>query len=107
MRRMARSLWVLASPQGSVSYYGRSQDESWTLAMTAAGVLAAAAQPGTSAADSLRFQALANSALTRLRNAYASPRYGFFIVPELARGIASGISGLDLYAGAASYSGLT
>lgn len=107
MRRMARSLWTLASPQGSVSYYGRSQDESWTLAMTAYGALATADLPGTSRKDASRSEALADAALTRLRDRYASVRYGFLIVPALAGGIRSGIAGLDLYADAASYSGLT
>jgi hypothetical protein len=107
MRRMARSLWALASPQGSVSYFGRSQDQSWTLAMTAYGAEAAASLGGTSAADAARFHALASRALIRLRDEYQSARYGFFITPALADGIASGISGLDRYADAASYSGLT
>jgi len=107
MHRVARGLWVLASPQGSISYFGRSQDQSWTLAMTAYGVEAAAALPKTSAADAVRFDALAGRALTRLRDEHVSGRYGFFITPALAHGIASGISGLDHYADAASYSGLT
>src|SRR5436305_13144974 len=36
-RRAARALWAVAAPDGSISYYGRSQDQSWTLAMTAYG----------------------------------------------------------------------
>lgn len=107
MRGMARSLWALASPAGSVSYYGRSQDESWTLAMTAYGALATARLPGTSPADAARFEALANRALGRLRDAYAGGRFGFWITPAFARGIRGAVSGIDAYADAASYSGLT
>src|SRR5438876_722994 len=77
MRRAARALWTVASPDGSVSYYGRSQDQSWTLAMTAYGADVTAALPGTSATDSARFHALADRALTRLRDDYAGGAYGF------------------------------
>jgi hypothetical protein len=75
--------------------------------MTAYGALATANLAGTSATDAHRFDALADAVLARLRDRYASARYGFFIVPALAAGIRSGIGGLDLYADAASYSGLT
>src|SRR3954447_14336778 len=95
MRRMARSLWVLASPGGSVSYYGRSQDQSWTLAMTAYGAQAVAGLPGTSATDAARFEALAERALSRLRERYAGGRFGFWITPALAAGIRRAIPGLD------------
>ena len=107
IRRMARSLWALASPGGSVSYYGRSQDESWTLAMTAYGEQAAAGLPGTSEPDAARFEALAARALERLRADYAGGRFGFWITPALRGGVQAAIPGLDLYADAASYSGLT
>jgi hypothetical protein len=107
MRRMARSLWVLASPTGSVSYWGRSQDQSWTLAMTAYGALATAHLPGTSPEDAARFEALAARALTRLRDHYAGGRFGFWITPAFADGIRGAIPGIDAYADAASYSGLT
>jgi hypothetical protein len=107
MRRMARSLWVIASPTGSVSYYGRSQDQSWTLAMTAYGALAAAHLEGTSAEDAARFQALAHRVLARLRDRYAGGRFGFWITPAFANGIRGAIPGIDAYADAASYSGLT
>lgn len=107
MRRMARSLWTLASPTGSVSYYGRSQDQSWTLAMTAYGALATAHLRDTSADDASRFEGLANRVLTRLRDSYRSEAFGFWITPALAGGIRGAIPGLDAYADAASYSGLT
>ena len=107
MRAMARSLWALASPEGSVSYYGRSQEQAWTLTMTAYGALAAAHLPGTSQADAARFEALADRALTRLRERYAGGRFGFWITPSLAHGIRAAIPGLDAYAAASSYSGLT
>jgi hypothetical protein len=108
MRGIARSLWVLASPEGSVSYFGRSQDQSWTLAMTAYGALAAADLPQTSAADIARFQVLAARVLMRLRDAYAGGRFGFWITPAFGHGkVRAAIPGLDRYADAASYSGLT
>lgn len=107
MRRAARTLWTLASPSGDVSYYGRSQEQSWTLAMTAYGAAATAALPGTSIADRRRFDALAQRSLTRLRDLYSGGPYGFWITPALGADIDAGIHGLDHYADAASYSGLT
>jgi len=108
MRRLARSLWALASPGGSVSYYARSQEESWTLAMTAYGAESAAALPGTSATDSARFDALAERALERLRALYGGGPFGFWITPALSRNtVRAAVPGLDHYADAASYSGLT
>ena len=75
--------------------------------MTAYGEEWAATLPGTSSADRSRFEATAQRALTRLRNVYAGGPYGFWITPALSQGIRAAIPGLDHYADAASYSGLT
>ena len=97
LRRAAAASDALAAPDGDVSYFGRSQEESWTLPLTAYG--AELAGP--------RHHALADRAFGRLASAYGAGPEGFFITPALARDLRGGIAGLDPYAAAASYNGLT
>jgi hypothetical protein len=96
LRRAVDASAALAAPDGDVSYFGRSQEEAWTLSLTAYGVEVAA-----------RHRALAERAFARLGAAYGAGREGFFITPALAQSLRAGIAGLDPYAAAVPYNGLT
>ena len=99
-RRLLRSAVdasaALAAPDGDVAYFGRSQEESWTLPLTAYGAATAGVHP-----------VLADRAFARLAAAYGAGREGFFITPALGQDLRAGIGGLDPYAAAVSYNGLT
>ncbi|MFA9272728.1 MAG: hypothetical protein ACEQSX_18660, partial [Baekduiaceae bacterium] len=107
LRRMARASWALMAPDGNVAWFGRSQEEAWTLSLTAAGVLAAASQPDVPAAEAARLSTVASRALGRLRMRYAAPDVGVWITPGFGLDRLSAIRGVDPYAAAASYTGLT
>src|SRR5207249_1692800 len=50
LRAATNGSWAFASPAGGVGYIGRSQDEAWTLPLTAYGAEVSAAQPGVAGA---------------------------------------------------------
>jgi hypothetical protein len=106
-QRAARTSWALMSPHGDLTYSGRSQEQSWTLAMTAAGSAVAGAVPGTPAIEAARGRAVAERALDRLARAYAGGPFGMWIAPALRGGVTAGVRGLDPYAAAGSYTALT
>ena len=106
LRRSADASWALAGPDGDVSYWGRSQEQAWTLSLTAYGAETAARQPG-GGARAARYRALSTRAVERLDDAYGASREGYAITPAIARDIDAGIKGLDYYVAAASYNGLT
>jgi hypothetical protein len=106
-QRAARTSWALMSPHGDLTYFGRSQEQSWALAMSAAGSATAAALPGMPAIEAARGRAVAERALDRLARAYAGGPFGMWIAPALRGGVTAGIRGLDPYVAAGSYTGLT
>lgn len=101
----ARASWLLAAPDGELSYVGRSQEQSWTLPLTVYGVEVAAHRTGRLWAA--RFGALAQRAIDRLQSAYPLTHDGLLIVPALAQGIVRWYRGMDDYAAARPYNGLT
>lgn len=103
----ARASWAFMTPQGDVSWWGRGQSQSWTLAMTAYGVVAASRQPGVSDLTRGRLGAVALGALGRLATQFDNPVAGLWITPAFARDHNAAIRGLDFYAAAASYTALT
>jgi hypothetical protein len=107
LRRMAHASWLLTGPDGDLAYTGRSQEESWALSTTAYGAEVAARLAGTTSTESARWSALAERAVERLRTAYEVGPTGLWIVPALARDAKRGMAGVDPYAGAAIFSGLT
>jgi hypothetical protein len=107
LREAARASWRLASPSGDVSYVGRSQEQAWTLPFTAYGAATAAALPGATVTERPRLDALIERVLQRLRTRYAAGPEGLWITPALALEKEGGLRGLDYYAGAAAYTGLT
>jgi hypothetical protein len=100
--RLAKASWMLAAPDGSVSYWGRSQEQAWTLSGAAYGALAAARH--TRAFWGRRLRWLAGRALARL-NGYGVTPTGLRIAPVLRFG-PSAFAGLDGYAGTPQYNGL-
>lgn len=102
--RAARASLALAAPDGDVGYAGRSQEQSWTLPLTAYGVELAGRTALARAAD---YRALAERAIGRLGAAYGIGPEGLFVTPALQIALDAGIAGLDEYVAAASYNGLT
>jgi len=107
LRDVVRASWRLAGPDADLSYVGRSQQQAWTLACTAYGAEVAAALPGVGEGERGRLRALSERALARLRDRYGVGPEGLWIVPALARDPVAGLRGLDGYAGASVYNGLT
>ena len=107
--RMGRATWALMAPDGDVSWFGRSQEQSWTLAMAAAGLLTTSRVKGIDPPDAERLRAAAARALLRLSSPdYVSARFGLWIAPAFtSASIGAARPGLDPYAAAASYTGLT
>lgn len=96
----------LMGPDGDVSYWGRSQQQSWTLAGTA--YAAAAALRFADSELAATADAMAARALARLRERYARPGLGFVMTPAFASsGERLPIRGVDTYAGGSSYAALT
>ena len=107
LRQMMRASWWLTGPDGDLAYMGRSQEQAWALPATSYAAEIAAAAPGSDAAEDARFRALSARALERLADAYPIGPTGLWIVPALARDPVAGLRGLDHYAGASVYCGLT
>jgi hypothetical protein len=107
LRRMAHASWLLTAPDGDLAYAGRSQEESWALSMTAYGVEVAARLDRVGAGSASRWHALADLAVERLRTEHEVGPQGLYIVPALGRDLQRALPGLDPYAGAAIFSGLT
>jgi hypothetical protein len=104
LREVAHCSWAIAAPDGDVAYFGRSQEQGWSLALTAYGALAAASIARPDAASRLR--GVAARAVGRLETMHGTGPKGFFITPSL-RPDYGGTRGLDSYAAAIGYSGLT
>jgi hypothetical protein len=107
LRAAANASWALMAPDGDVAYFGRSQAQSWTLALTAYGTGVAAATPGASIGAAARYGEVASRAVDRLADAYPVRAIGLLITPAMARNLGGGIRGLDDYVAAVSYNGLT
>jgi hypothetical protein len=106
LRRAANASVAATAPDGSVAHHGRSQEQAWTLTLTAYGAELAALQPGASS-RAAGYRGLSRRVLERLDDAYSSGPEGFLVTPSLARDIEDAIPGIDEYAAAAPYVGLT
>ena len=104
LREAAGASWALAGPDGDLSYFGRSQEQVWTLPLTAYGAEVAAPSAGAGAG---RLRALSERAVGRLDEAYTVGSRGLFVVPALARDLRRGVRALDSYVAATPYNGLT
>ena len=104
LRQVAHCAWGISGPDGDLAYFGRSQEQAWALALTAYGALSAAAISRPAAAARLRD--VASRAVDRLARAHGVGPKGLFITPSL-RPNYGGTHGLDSYAAAIGYSGMT
>jgi len=105
VQRYARATWAFAGPDGDVSYFGRSQQQSWVLAMTAYGMELAAADAEPAWAP--RFRAVAARALERLAALHAGGPFGVHLTPAFASDPAAAIRAQDDYVSGSAYTGLT
>jgi len=86
LQQAARASWVLTAPDGDSGYFGRSQEEAWSLAGAALGAEAAARDRRSSPGWDRRFRAVSERSLIRLRDDYGVGGNGLFIVPALRAG---------------------
>jgi hypothetical protein len=107
LRRVVQASAMLQAPDGALGYWGRSQEQAWTLPMTAHAAQLAAALPGTGQKRVAEFQTTGAAALARLGATYPVFGVGQALTPALGRDRDAGLLGLDRYAGAAAYNGLT
>lgn len=96
--------WALTAPDGDLSFHGRSQEQAWTHPITAYGAEVAAALSPSNAA---RYQAISDRAIGRLADAYDVRDDGLAITPAVGADLGGGVRGLDIYAAASPYNGLT
>jgi hypothetical protein len=104
LRLVAQASWGLMGPDGDVAYHGRSQEQGWTLGLTANGAEAAIDFAGASGA---RYHPMAQRALVRLRDVYGVGPKGLYLTPSLREDMRDHLHGVDTYAGVVGYSGLT
>jgi hypothetical protein len=105
LRRALEASWRLTAPDGDMSYYGRNQEEAWTLAATAYGARVAQKLSSTSKSRSERYEALAVRALQRLREVHLGGPGGIWPVPATAIDPGKSASAID-HGGYAPYGGL-
>ena len=103
LRIGVRTMWAYQAPDGDLAYFGRSQGQSWALALAALAALRASAGPCDHQARA--FRAVADRALGRLAERHPIGPGGMAIVPS-ADGPAT-IPAIDDYASEVVYNGLT
>jgi hypothetical protein len=107
LRRAANASWLLSAPDGDGGWFGRSMEESWALTGTALGGEVAANRTGAPASWQVRYRALRERSLERLRDAYGNGPRGYHFIPALHVSDRLGMRALEQYAGAPSFTGLT
>ena len=103
LRIGTRSLWAFQAPDGDLAYFGRSQSQSWALAL--AEYAAESAVPRSCRRGARAYRAVAERALRRLGARHPIGPTGMAIVPS-ANGPAT-IPAIDDYASQVVYNGLT
>jgi hypothetical protein len=105
LKRALEASWRLVAPDGDMSYFGRNQEEAWTLAATAYAARFAEGLPNTSGSQRTRFEALARRALERLRDVHLGGPGGIWPIPALKIDLRKGTDAVD-HGGFAPYGGL-
>lgn len=104
LTRMARGSALLAAPDADVAYWGRSQEQSWALALTAAG---ADALDTDGAIGRRRAERLRARTALRIDRVHGFGPAGVWIVPALRADAVAGRAAMDDYAANGVYNGLT
>lgn len=105
VQRYARATWAFMGPDGDVTYFGRSQQQSWVLAMTAYGMELAAQGAGSTWAP--RFRAVSERALGRLEALHLGGPFGLHLTPAFRTDPAAAVTAQDDYVSGPAYTGLT
>jgi len=105
VQRYARAMWAFAGPDGDLSYFGRSQQQSWVLAMGAYGMELAAADAGPLWA--MRLRAVGARALERLAALHVGGPFGLHLTPAFADDAPAAMRAQDDYVSGSAYTGLT
>jgi hypothetical protein len=105
LKRALEASWRLVAPDGDMSYFGRNQEEAFTLAATAYGARIAEKLPNTSASQRGRYEALARRALERIREVHLGGPGGIWVIPALRIDLKKGTEAVD-HGGFAPYGGL-
>jgi hypothetical protein len=105
LKRALEASWRLVAPDGDMSYFGRNQEEAWTLAATAYAARIAEKLPNTSPSQRTRFEALARRALERIRDVHLGGPGGIWPIPALRIDLRKGTDAVD-HGGFAPYGGL-
>ncbi|MEA2368143.1 MAG: hypothetical protein QOH38_861 [Thermoleophilaceae bacterium] len=105
LRRALEASWRLTAPDGDLSYYGRNQEEAFSLAATAYGARIAETLPGTSTTRARRYEELARRALQRIRDVHLGGPAGIWVIPALKINADTGGDAVD-HGGYAPYGGL-
>jgi hypothetical protein len=94
LRTTADTLSAFIAPDGDVAYFGRRQEQSWTLAATVyAGEAAAGLLPGRQAAR--RYVAMADSAFRRIERVHLKGRLALQPLPRPTASITQYPGGVD------------
>lgn len=105
LERLARASWALMGPDGDVAYFGRSQEQAWTLALTGYGaeVAAVRASPRWSAFH----RAAAARVIQRLLEVHVGGPGGLYLTPAFRIDPAAAIRAQEDYVSGTAYAGLT
>lgn len=106
LRKLATTTGLLTAPDGSMAYWGRSQDQKWTMSAAAYGLALTSLQRASSAAADARNRAVAQRALSRMRAVGVGPR-GEWLVQSLRQDFPRGLVSVDRYSRATEYTGLS
>jgi len=105
VQRYARATWAFMGPDGDVTYFGRSQQQSWVLAMTAYGMELAAQDADSTWAP--RFRAVSERALVRLAALHLGGPFGLHLTPAFQADLGVAATAQDDYVAGPAYTGLT
>lgn len=103
--RLARATWALAGPDGDVAYFGRSQGQAWTLALTAYGTEEAAA--GAERDWAARHRASSGRTLRRLGEVHVGGPTRLYLTPAFRADPDTAVAAQEDYVSGSAYSGLT
>jgi len=107
LQRIVQATWGMTGPDGDLAFFGRSQELSWSLSYAAYAAEEAVALPGSGGERDGRYQALSDSMVRRLRDAYGVGPNGLYVLPSLRDYRGGSFRGRDGYVGATSFNGLT